>query len=313
MAIHLGGRRRARRFVPRLEALEDRSCPAFISQTGSVLFIVGDDSPNAVAVFTDGAGNYNASVSSFGTPAAATAVGVDRVMISTLGGSDALLFAPTSTLAVNTLVTIDQGIGDDQANLNFSAPLVRSLTVSYVGNVGNDFLLARFGAVLNTGLFFSADLGNGNDLFDSVVGGDVTGGSRVLVQAFGGFGNDQMAIRAGVIGIAPASSVLFGLDGLADNDLAFINFLGEADGELRIGVVGGIGNDVVAANVGLSSLSTGAVAVFADGGVGNDVLQVNVPVVGTINLIASLFRLDGGLGLDRCLATPNVFVINCEA
>jgi len=76
------------KFLPRLEALEDRACPAAIAfQDGEELKVISDDQPDTVAIVATGGmvtTNVNGLVQTF--------FGVEKIEAKLNGGNDAVFF-----------------------------------------------------------------------------------------------------------------------------------------------------------------------------------------------------------------------------
>jgi hypothetical protein len=116
-----------RRFVPRLDCLDDRALPsATVTAIDGVVVVRGDSSGNTIRVFDNGTrdvGNVVVEVDGqrldFDTP-------VDEVRINGGGGGDSVRYDLTTDLNSDRLVTVNLGNGRD------------SFTAEMRGDVGED-------------------------------------------------------------------------------------------------------------------------------------------------------------------------------
>src|SRR5262245_32308544 len=93
---------RAGKSSPKLEALEDRSCPSSISLNWHALTITGDDTANLVTVLDGGHGNVTASVrNANGTTVTRSYTGITSIAINTAGGNDTVNYALTAPLTTS--------------------------------------------------------------------------------------------------------------------------------------------------------------------------------------------------------------------
>jgi len=99
MNSHRGLRGRHTRFVPRLEALEDRCCPSTIEVSGSTMVIIGDSTDNAVTIHDNGSGTIDATITGVGDPVTAMATGISNFVIYTQGGFDTINYSRGTTIS----------------------------------------------------------------------------------------------------------------------------------------------------------------------------------------------------------------------
>jgi hypothetical protein len=168
---------RTRRFVPRLEALNDRWLPSVtIVTTGSIgatLQITGDDTANNIVITDDGTG-AGITVNADGQPTWTTPVGmtIAAVVISTLGGDDTVTYNLTGPLTSTRLVSADLGKGNDSFTFNMN-----NVSVS--------------GSATNLGII--ANGGDGNDTLTlNAHGVSVAPDATMSVQLYGQAGKDTI-------------------------------------------------------------------------------------------------------------------------
>jgi hypothetical protein len=154
-----------RKFLPKVEALEERCCPTSVAfQDGETLHIVGNDLPDTVAVVVNGglvttntdlvgSGAPSRAGFNLGTPGVRTFIGVEEIEIDLNGGNDAVFFYSNGFLqggpAPNAFV---------QAALNQQQQVVNFLLAT---NVNALIGFSRFGEELEIDI-------DGEDGFDAV-------------------------------------------------------------------------------------------------------------------------------------------------
>jgi hypothetical protein len=104
--ISLGRRRpRVARFVPRLEALEDRNCPSSIAVEGHTLLIRGDANANTISITDSGNGTITGTIDG----QTATGTAINHVVVHSGAGDDTLTYTLTSPLTTPEHLQIDMG------------------------------------------------------------------------------------------------------------------------------------------------------------------------------------------------------------
>lgn len=281
-------RAQARRWLPTLENLEVRCCPAHagIHLGGGTLVISGDDKANTILVTGDGTGAVTVTLDT-GTPQ--TFTGVKHLDIHSGKGNDS--------------VTLTYATGVTQPHLN----------VDLHTEDGDDVVNATFGAITNSHLDFNAHLGKGNDAFNLGMNGAVTGKSDAHFTADGEKGDESFTVNATGADVASTAKLSFDLNGHEGTQTTTVNYAGKVNGELRLETHADKGADTVAANLSLATGSTGRVKAHVHGGKDNDNLTLNVNLSTPTDTVAVDALLDGGKGFDTCHATSNVVVKNCEA
>jgi hypothetical protein len=134
--------RNARRFIPRLEAFDDRSLPS-VTASGGDLFILGDDTANTVVIMDDGAGNVEVTMDGQDYVFADPLNPITSITIQTFGGVDTVDYTLTGDLVGKQTVVADLGNRADSFTAHLSdrtlAPDSRLIIQSF-GDGGGDHL-----------------------------------------------------------------------------------------------------------------------------------------------------------------------------
>src|SRR3954468_1070066 len=113
----------SRRFVPRLEALDDRSLPSVsYLLDGSTLTITGDAGANTI-VISDAGTDSGIIVNGDGDPFVATTP-ISAIVVQTLGGDDTVIYDLSGRLTTTRLVSVDLGRGADTFTVNLNGQTV---------------------------------------------------------------------------------------------------------------------------------------------------------------------------------------------
>jgi hypothetical protein len=240
-------------------------------------------------------------------PACVVALGgPDTLVVTGDGASDAVLITdngtgtiavqatgnPIKTFAGITNIVVGTGAGSDRVVYNLTRNLLagqqRALTVDL--GTGNDSYTANL---------FNPQTGTGSDLL---------AGSSLIMGITGGDGHDRLRINADRdvdVGVgARLKMIQFGNGG---NDTILGYYRGENDGAVAIREFdGGAGDDIIRGLIHEDAGSTGVSAGIEHGGDGNDQMALflntlNPPLAG---------EMDGGLGIDTAVASPNVTKVN---
>lgn len=121
-----------------------------------------------------------------------------------------------------------------------------------------------------------------------------------------GAGADLIDVLAAT-GTGPA---LWNIDAGADNDLVNMRFSRPVSGDVRVAISGQEGNDLIALELFFAQLGLGAVDIKVSGGANNDL--VSLLARGPSDPQRTRLLIDGGLGFDIGIGTPNVDILNCE-
>ena len=297
-------RPRVARFVPQLEALEDRNCPSSIAVEGHTLLIRGDAMANTISITDDGSGMVSGTID--GETASGTAI--NHVVVHSGAGDDTLTYTLTSPLTTREHLQIDMGGGKDSATLDFSPGITNTnLKVDFTGHAGDDTLATMFGPITGSHVDFRSNLGKGTDTFDGTLLGNITGDSAVRFLVQGGKGADTLGFHADTTNIDAGAKLDVNLLGGKGNDAINVDYAGVLNGKLRLNASGGKGDDMITATATLNAGSTGELRGAVRGGSGHDTLTFNVidNSGGTADVDAFV---DGGPGKDTITNTPNVKV-----
>ena len=276
------------RFVPRVEALEDRRVPAvnFIVQDG-VLFIVSPTVPGAHPariVITD-----NGTAGPNNVTAAAP-----------------LPFSPN--VPISTVVVVNRGRGQAQVAYNLVGNLSTTRTVDVNLGGGNDRFVATIRRNLLTGssLTINAKGGGGNDDLQAVLIGSLAANSHLALNYDGGGGNNIIRVSsATLVNLAAGSSLIENLTGGGFADRVVSEYQGVLGGRFQINEQGGRGPNTEIADVEIAAGSTGTVLPSTViGGPQNDMLTFLVH--NRSGIPANQNFLDGDGGFNIGFRTTNV-------
>jgi hypothetical protein len=261
-------RKRANRFVPRLQALGERALPSVtFAEADGTLTITGDQAANSIAVADDGTGS---------------AGGIVVV-------ADGVTYASENSVAS---IVILSGSGADAVEYRVSGDLSSDRSVKVLlGNQHDTFAASLVGDVLD-GVTFDllAKGGNGHDsLSVDATGVDVAAGATMNVDLRGGNGHDTISIDySGILTGAAAFSARGGNGkDILSGAIALETYTnGETDeqiqssGSLTVDFRGGNGVDALSLHITGDEALT-LVDATANGGHGKDTFDVsdNVTVV----------------------------------
>jgi hypothetical protein len=263
------------------------------------------------------------------TEIALTQVGPDLAIDMTTGAGDDVIQLETDPAADGSVrFSADTGTGDDDVHVTGSGFIDLDL------GTGIDKAFVELPSDPGT-VEFLLDAGDGDDQV-ALAGAEHASGNWDLSLNLGA-GNDKAFVELP----SDPSTLEFLLDAGAGDDQVTFRYVGGGSpdpGALRLKILGGSGNDVLHADI--SARLSDPVFMDFDGGRGNDLIRVRYQESSTTALPAQPLHihvlgddgkddlvlsvattrpntlldllLDGGAGFDRCWATPNVRVINCE-
>ncbi|HKA03915.1 MAG TPA: hypothetical protein VKD67_06280, partial [Acidimicrobiales bacterium] len=205
----------------------------------------------------------------------------------------------------NTLI-LDQGHAAMAGN--------GAIHVNVLGGAGVDTVKAFLDGPWSNAaqLVMSADLGAGNDLFETTLfcsntASDfrIDSAADVKLLAVGGLGNDTLkVVKDGTLAPFVDGRLDIDLQGSAGNDILSADLPLNMFGTIRLRAKGGAGNDIITATVDTSSSPPGSMPlhdIFIAGGAGNDTITYN-PTHGSGSLFVAPDIVDGGFGtLDKCV------------
>ena len=299
------------RFLPRLEALEDRSVPCTFTFDGATatLTVTGTAGKDAVVITDDGTNNAGAvtvtcnGATLFTSGPTAGVNQVHTINVNTLGGKgDSVVYNLTGTMVANN----------------------RSVAATFGGGKGDRFAANVNGNLVNSFLLLQATGGSGGDKLTGTMTGSLNGASFLGFLYKGGTGKDHISIDAtNSVNIDPLAQLTVALDGGGGNNLVNVNYEGQLQGALFLDAFGGSGNNRVNSRVTLDGLSngllfgptspnTGKAAAQVRGGGGNDRLSFEVDLSGPLKP-ASAAEIDGGAGVNACHAVGFITgIFHCQ-
>jgi hypothetical protein len=151
----------SRRFVPRLEPLDDRSLPSVsYSVLVTTLFVTGDAGANTI-VISDAGTDSGIIVNGDGDPFVATTP-ISAIVVQTLGGDDTVIYDLSGPLTTTRLVSVDLGRGYDTFTANLNGQTVSgastNLGITVDGRWGGDaMVLNAIGATVSPEARLSVD------------------------------------------------------------------------------------------------------------------------------------------------------------
>jgi hypothetical protein len=286
------------------------------AESRTVIYIIGDNSDNAVTVDDFGNGNIDATITSSTNVASRSASNIKSIIIKTKDGFDSLDYNLLDTLSIYRVLAIDMGNHDDTVNLNFGGQTIQgpALLITASTGAGADQVNASFSDINNTQMAFTTLLGSGDDSFAATLDGDLFGYARSKIAVFGSYGNDSISVDASAdVDLTTRYNVLsVCLDGGFHDDTIDFSYQGELDGVLVFKALGYYGNDTINGNITADLDSSGYLTAVELGGPGDDdlTLAITDDSGGTLHLLLAL--IDGGSGFDTCTHTSNVTTRYCE-
>ncbi|HMC66303.1 MAG TPA: hypothetical protein VKI65_15305, partial [Gemmataceae bacterium] len=209
------------RFVPRLEALEDRSCPSCTTNlVGNTLTVLGDQAANTIQLTDDGTGTIKITCDG---GAEESFAGVTNIVLRSGASGDTVTYELTGDRSGELNLDIALQQGADQFNANLNASLLAGAKLDITVNAGNgaDTLNltatnanvaagAELGVTLNGNnakdqttfdfqgnidgqLELRAEAGNGVDSIAADVAGDIAAGGKLVMFFGAGNGQDSIA------------------------------------------------------------------------------------------------------------------------
>ena len=179
---------RTRRFIPRLEALDDRSLPSVsVTQTESTVVVdVNDDAANKVQILDNGLLDNGIIIVVDGVSYTTTGL-VTAITVNTYGGDDQVDYILGGPAFASRNIYVDLGRGDDSFNAYMSGWDLQSgaqISISAYGRGGADTfaLYAEYlGTQANSQLLVDFEGGAGKDRISfDYIPGDVQDGTVTL-------------------------------------------------------------------------------------------------------------------------------------
>jgi len=314
-------------FRPRLENLEDRSCPSCtVVQDGSTLFITGDRAGNRIAIQQDVQGCH---VTCDGG-ATANFSDVTLIVVQSRTGNDGVNVAYGKGIYQPADLDVSLGAGADTLDVStgWTEPPDPDKPVSFAvsAGAGSDRVTASFNHSPDPHFEFRTDLGAGDDMLtasfnptESVV---PAGDGVWLAVLEGGLGNDLMSVFIGdeIQGPAPHlinANLDVALDGGAGLDKLMMNAHGITfGGTVSLDLDGGNGADAL--NSYMQDVTFKAAYMSClDGGGGNDQMHdtyVNVDFEAATTLHDTAGDGDDVVSLDVAgVVGLDVLTVNVES
>jgi len=311
-------------FRPRLDVLEDRTCPSVTAtQSGNLLFITGNGSNDTVTVTAKAPHQFkvqNAAGTSLGTFSGIAGISANlgngtnvakfemgqdsQTGVTYTGGTgiDVVRFDYTNGISNGgdhggLLINANLGDGNNDLTLKttngFSGKSLLHLNVT--AGSGNDQVRATNGVLLDDAeSHIKANLGAGNNNFAASVVG-MTQDSKFTTDLTTGAGNDTASVAISTILDAQATVNA----NLGDGTNTFSSNVSTIDrgGEYTLNVNTGAGADTVIVNFQNISNDDDDVHVNVHTGGGND--TINTAITNTVDGDADIeANLDGGAGTD---------------
>lgn len=322
---------RAPCFTPALESLEERCCPASavmrIEYVDNTLNVYGNNTSNTVKFVLgyDGQGSVLAQIS--GIKGAMSVIADDINLIRFFGGTGGDRIQVTQGMPLKTPLRFDLNLGNgsNQVDLGFQAGIGGyKVDLNVEGGTAKDKVTLTVGELMNTTLNVTGNLRGTGNSFTSIFTGALRGSTSVTLNVTAGANGDTLALQANNVFISPSAVLQANFVGGAGNDRFSMDYLGQLQGRLILKSDGGMGSDVMAANITAAAQSTGKITTELKGGngAGNDDLTVKLidnsgqtagGMVGGSLLTSRSFKVDGGAGFDTLHRNFNFTdILNCE-
>ena len=282
------------RYVPRLEALEERSLPAVnFLVLGSTLFIVGPTTSHPppaeqVTLIDNGSAGPNN----------VTAIGRQR-------------FFPN--VPITNVVVILHG-GHDSVSYNLTGDLTgqRTVAVGLNGGHGHFDAVLRRNLLAGSSLFLNVEGSGPNDHLQTEVIGNVLGGAALEMNYMALRGNNSIQVRTTTsVTVDPGSLIQMDLFSGSGSGNILASYQGQMNGFLGLLAMGGDRPNHIVGDFELRPGSTGAVLPSEiKGGRGDDVLTFIIHNPGTAQ--ANNEIIDGDGGFNTAFRTTNVVTFNIQ-
>jgi hypothetical protein len=273
------------RFIPCLQALEDRCVPAVTASfSGTTMTLTGDAHDNNITINDNGASSGSNLTTVLDGVAVTPPQFINTIVIKTGAGKDNVTYNLRGQLLSDTrALSVDLGADRDSLFVNFSGNGLEHSFTPFVG--------------LGPPSSFSLNVqgGSGNDTIGLDFGtGNVSDGSVLNVTVNGGGGDDTIAVNyRSILGQGA------GINGTVNMDLE-----------------GGGGKDTLSAlfEPGLGShgfFGSGSGPARINGGAAKDTIdyRIRLPLVGSLSVFAAV---DGGADGAACKHTGNISSSHCS-
>lgn len=193
MNSHARSRTLRPRFIPRLDALEDRWCPAAIQVIGHTLFVIGDAGANQVAIQDGGNGQVDATIDGL----TASRSGINAIVVLAGAGNDSVSYSLNNTLTQLMAVAVYGGSGDDtiKATANADIAADAALLLYLDGGFGADTISVDYQGQLQGALAAVLNGGAGNDTLTANVALNAGSTGYLAAALYGGAGTDAATLN----------------------------------------------------------------------------------------------------------------------
>jgi hypothetical protein len=327
-------RQRVRSFQPACEALENRWCPSVTSVVsgGHILTLTGDNLANDIRINDNGGAEIDVRVNGEFTQ---SFTGIDTLNINAGNGNSGIFYAVRNNLTQNRAINVNLGDGNSRFDFRtISGTCILGqetdplrLDVNVTGGKGNDWISGNLGDIFNAQVTVRAYLGNGNNIFNYYVTGDVTDGAAssstalgtaikhtsVSLLAIGGSGNNSLAVNAQNVSVGKGTLFQTDLRANGRHDLLSTKYSGWMDGKLSEREYGGPGNSRMYDSMDIWENSSGVVDTVVRGATGNDIITLAAHNQAASTLSSYHTVADGGAGHSYIQFTSDVAVTHAAS
>ncbi|HVS35843.1 MAG TPA: hypothetical protein VMS17_09695, partial [Gemmataceae bacterium] len=237
--------------------------------------------------------------------------GVQQILINSTTGNDTINYALTNPLTTSEQLKLKLGSGNDTVKLDFSKGVTApSLGVSINGGGGDENVAVDFGAITNTNLQLSANLGDSWGQFNAAFNGPIGGTAKVGVNVQGGPGYQGVNVKINA-NIAALAQVAVTENLGSQEATTHLNYSGKLDGKLSVQLNGGTSWNWLESHFNLTPGSTGSLFAHEIGGPSADLLILTINNAGSrLKSLDALINGEGGL--NSAESTGNVKVLNAR-
>ena len=307
-------RGRSGRTFLNLEALEDRCCPSGVTYNSTLhqLTLTGNSTSDTFTIRDSGNGTVSASVTdAHGHTTTLSKSGVQKIAIQAPTGNDHVNYTLLNRLTASEQISLNLGTGTDTVSFDFSKGVsAPSLSINVQGDQAADRVNAVFGAIQNTHLNFTTNLGTHPSQFNAALNGALTGTAAVnlSVKANGPYDGMNVQVHGNIAATAALSITERGGPG---KDTFHADYWGQVNGHLTVNLTGGSQFDWMESTLRVAAGSSGWVSDKIFGSPQDDLLILRLYDAGT-HLHSHTAVINGGAGYNIAMHTPNVQLLNIQ-